>query len=53
MFKLQLIEVGNGTGIVLPREVLERLKAGKGDWIELTECAGGFIIRKYDPDSKD
>jgi bifunctional DNA-binding transcriptional regulator/antitoxin component of YhaV-PrlF toxin-antitoxin module len=52
MFKLQLIEVENGTAIVLPAEVLERLKVGKGDWIELTECADGFIVRKYNPDSK-
>jgi hypothetical protein len=52
MFKLQLIEVGNGKGIVLTREVLERLKVGEEDWMELTECAGGFIISKYDPNSK-
>ncbi len=52
MFKLKLIEVGNDIGIVLPRQVLARLKVGKGDWIELTECADGFIVRKYNPDSK-
>jgi len=50
MFKLKLIEVGDGLGIVLPEEVLVLLKVGKEDSIELTECADGFVIRKYDPE---
>jgi putative addiction module antidote len=52
MFKVKLIEVGNGVGIVLPKEVLARLKVREGDSVELTECAGGFIISRYDAEMK-
>ena len=49
MHKLKLTAVGNSTGVVLPREVLARLKAEKGDVIFLTETPGGFRLTPYDP----
>jgi putative addiction module antidote len=50
MFKIKVRTVGNRAGIVLPKEVLARLKLVKGDSIILTECPGGFQIKPYDPD---
>ena len=47
---LKLIAVGNSTGVVLPKEVLTLLRAGKGDSIYLTEGADGSIrLTAYDP----
>ena len=49
--KTKLIKVGNSTGIVLPREVLARLRVGQGDELHLVERPNGeFVIGKYDPD---
>ena len=49
MFRMKLRTVGNGIGIELPKEVLARLKVGKGDLILLTECPEGFQFKPYDP----
>ncbi|OHC83351.1 MAG: transcriptional regulator [Rhodospirillales bacterium RIFCSPLOWO2_12_FULL_67_15] len=48
MHKLKLRAVGNSTGVVLPREVLARLKAEKGDVVFLTETPDGFRLTPYD-----
>ncbi|MBM3952107.1 MAG: AbrB/MazE/SpoVT family DNA-binding domain-containing protein [Rhodospirillales bacterium] len=48
MHKLKLMAVGNSTGVVLPREVLARLKAEKGDTIFLTETPDGYRVTPYD-----
>lgn len=47
MHKLKLTAVGNSTGVILPREVLARLKAEKGDVIFLTETPDGFRLTPY------
>jgi putative addiction module antidote len=48
MHKLKLTAVGNSTGVILPREVLARLKAEKGDVVFLTETPDGFRLTPYD-----
>lgn len=48
MFKLKVTTVGNSTGVVLPREVLSRLKVQKGDVLYLTESPDGYKITPYD-----
>jgi putative addiction module antidote len=48
MHKLKLTAIGNSTGVILPREVLARLKAEKGDTIFLTETPDGFRVTPYD-----
>ena len=48
--KSKLIKVGNSTGVVVPRDVLSRLRAKQGDEIHFVEKANGeFTIGKYDP----
>ncbi|MBW7850985.1 MAG: AbrB/MazE/SpoVT family DNA-binding domain-containing protein [Rhodospirillales bacterium] len=49
MYKLKLTTVGNSSGVVLPREVLTRLKVEKGDSLYLTEAPDGFRLTPYDP----
>jgi putative addiction module antidote len=35
--KLKLIAVGNSTGVILPKELLEKLRVQKGDELQVLE----------------
>ena len=49
--KAKLIKVGNSTGMILPKEVLARLRVAQGDELHITERPNGeFTIGKYDPE---
>jgi putative addiction module antidote len=48
MIKLKVTTVGNSTGVVLPKEVISRLKLEKGDVLYLTETPDGYKITPYD-----
>jgi putative addiction module antidote len=49
--KAKIIKVGNSTGVVIPRDVLTRLRVSQGDELHFVEKANGeFIIGKYDPE---
>jgi len=50
MVKLKVTTVGSSTGVVLPKEVLARLKIEKGDTLILTDAPDGYRITPYDPD---
>jgi len=50
MVKLKVTTVGSSAGVVLPKEVLARLKIEKGDTVFLTESTDGYRITPYDPD---
>ena len=47
MLKLKLTQIGNSVGIVLPREVLRKLNAEKGDELFLIEGSEGYMISPY------
>jgi putative addiction module antidote len=49
MHTLKLIQIGNSVGVILPKEVLARLKVEKGDVIYLTESADGVRLTPHDP----
>lgn len=49
MVKLKITTIGSSAGIVLPKEVLARLRVAKGDTVFLTESPDGFRITSYDP----
>lgn len=46
--KLKITTVGNSAGIVLPREILERLRVEKGDVLYATETPNGIELTAYD-----
>jgi putative addiction module antidote len=48
IIKLKVTTVGNSTGVVLPSEVLSRLKLEKGDVLYLMETPDGYKITPYD-----
>jgi len=49
MSALKLTQIGNSVGVILPKEVLARLKVGKGDTLFLTDAANGVTLSPYDP----
>ena len=46
--KLKVTTVGNSTGVILPKELLEKLRVGKGDTLFVTETANGVELSPYD-----
>jgi putative addiction module antidote len=49
MTTLKLTQIGNSVGVVLPKELLARLKLEKGDAVFVTDTAGGVMLTPYDP----
>ena len=49
MTALKLTQIGNSVGVILPKEVLARLKLEKGDTVFVTDAANGVMLTPYDP----
>ena len=49
MTALKLTQIGNSVGLILPKEVLARLKLQKGDTVFVTDAANGVMLTPYDP----
>jgi putative addiction module antidote len=49
MHTLKLTQIGNSVGVILPKEVLARLKLSKGDTLHVTETPDGIALTPYDP----
>jgi len=50
MHSLKITQIGNSLGLILPREVLARLKLAKGDVVHITESPDGLRLTPNDPD---
>jgi putative addiction module antidote len=48
--KLKITTVGNSAGVVLPRELLARLRVEKGDTLYVTELPDGIKLAAFDPE---
>ena len=48
--QLKLRKVGNSLGVILPREVIVRLKVAEGDSLNLTEGPDDYRLSAYDPE---
>jgi putative addiction module antidote len=49
MSALKLTQIGNSVGLILPKDVLARLKLVKGDTVYLTENPDGVTLTPSDP----
>ena len=47
---VKLTTVGNSTGIVLPKELLEKLRVQKGDVLHVLETPNGIELTSFDPE---
>jgi len=48
--KLKITTVGNSAGVVLPKELLTRLRVEKGDELYVTELPDGIKLAPFDPE---
>ncbi|WP_398471429.1 AbrB/MazE/SpoVT family DNA-binding domain-containing protein [Tardiphaga sp.] len=49
--KLEIKKIGNSDGLLLPKELMQRLDLQRGQELYVTELAGGGLqLMPYDPD---
>lgn len=53
MQTLKLTQIGNSVGVILPKEVLTRLKVEKGDLLYVTDTPSGVALTPYDPNFEE
>jgi putative addiction module antidote len=46
--KLKVTTVGSSIGVVLPKEILAKLRVAKGDTLFVSETPDGIELRPYD-----
>lgn len=47
---LKITTVGSSAGVVLPKEILRRLRVEKGDSLYVNETPNGIELTPYDPE---
>ncbi len=47
--KLKITTIGNSAGVILPKELLARLRVEKGDELYALETPDGIRLTVYDP----
>ena len=50
MTKVKLTTIGNSTGVILPKDVLDRLRVARGDTLFLLETPDGIELTPFDPE---
>ncbi|MBR0970347.1 MULTISPECIES: AbrB family transcriptional regulator [Bradyrhizobium] len=49
--KIEIRKIGNSDGLLLPRELMQRLDLKRGQQLHIVELSGGgFQLLPYDPD---
>jgi putative addiction module antidote len=48
MATLKLTRIGSSVGVVLPKDLLAKLRVGKGDSLYVTETPNGIELSPYD-----
>ena len=52
--KIEIKKIGNSDGLLLPRELMQRLDLKRGQELHVTELAGGGLqLMPYDPDFEE
>ena len=46
---LTIRDIGNSEGVILPKELLARLRVKSGDKIYVTETPAGIAVQAHDP----
>jgi putative addiction module antidote len=53
MHQVKVTQVGNSLGVVLPKEVVERLGIARGQMLSLSETANGIELSAFDPEFEE
>ena len=46
----KITQVGNSLGVILPREIVDRLRLVKGEEVSVVETPNGIEITPFDPE---
>lgn len=49
MLNLKLTAVGTSTGVIIPKEMLNRMKVARGDTLHVVETPDGYLVTPFDP----
>ena len=49
---LKVRRIGNSLGVVLPKEVLAKLRVGEGDGLSISETPDGVALTPYDDETE-
>lgn len=47
---LKIMTIGNSVGVIMPKELLEKLRVEKGDILYATDTPNGIELSPYNPD---
>ena len=50
MTKLKIISIGNSVGVLLPKELISKLKLSSGDTLYASETENGIALSAHDPE---
>jgi putative addiction module antidote len=50
---IKLIAIGNSTGVILPKDILARLRVDQGDTLYVSEGPNGVELRVHDPEFEE
>ena len=53
MATLKLTAVGTSVGVLIPKEMLKRLKVSRGDTLFAIETPTGYLLTPYDPEIEE
>ena len=53
MITLKLIAVGNSTGVIFPKELLDTLNVSKGDTVFVSKSPDGVRLTAFDDEFKE
>lgn len=48
MASVKVVAIGNSTGVILPKEIVQRLRVEKGDTLYVLETPQGIELTPYD-----
>ena len=48
--KLKVTTIGNSTGVIIPKHILEKLRVVKGDTLFAIETSNGIELTPYNPE---
>ena len=51
--KLKLRKIGSSTGVLLPKEALQRMKVREGDKLFVVETPDGYLLTPFDPEVEE
>ena len=53
MHQVKVTQIGNSLGVVLPKEVVDRLGIARGQMLSLSETTNGIELSAFDPEFED